>query len=299
MGSKSSSAAHAGAKERKILDFDPEDLVIVEDPNADLADDRGQESIPESFIRNLKVFGVRESITVKKNPETGKTEVVNGRKRTLGLREANKRIKKEGGEPWRIPAVPHRGTSGDSIGLMLMLNHQRFDESPMNTAKKIARMLDRGKTEEDVALCIGKSVATVKNLVALLDAPAVVRHAVESEKITVSDGYKLAKLDVDDAKKKVAQLIEHAPRTPGKKRSKNAGKARAIVGGGKDKKPAASSGGGNHDGMRAVNQVENLKRELEEAKEGPGRDAAIKVAAWVLGDDSLGGFKGLIAAVVG
>lgn len=293
---KRSSDAHSGAKEVKILSFDPDDLVIVDDPAADLADDRGQEMPPESFILNLMHYGVLQSITVKKNNETSKTEVVDGRKRTLGLREANKRLKKKGEEPWRIPAVPKRGTSGEAIGMMISANTQRFEESPLGLAKKIARAIDRGRSEEEVARDIGRSVATVKNMLKLLDAPAAVRHAVESGKISTSDGYKLSGMEVDEAKKKVAELIEHAPRTPGKKRSKNASKARDIVSGAKGSKAkpsktnSVSSTSANHEGMRAVNQVENLKRELEErdVKES-GSDAlsrgAIVALQWVLGQD--------------
>lgn len=267
---KRSSEAHEGAVEKKILAFDPEVLTIVEEEGADLADDRSKEPPPESFILNIMHYGVRQPITVRKNPETGKTEVVDGRKRVLGCREANKRLKKRGDEPWRVSAVPARAGSGDAIGLMITLNEQRVEDSPLNLAKKCARMMERGKTEEEVALAIGKSTATLKNMLGLLDAPAVVRHAVENGKVSVSDGYKLSKLSVDDAKKKVGQLLAHAPRTPGKKRSPNARKAREIVGGAT----------GSHEGMRAINQVENLKREL-----GEEHAEAVSALQWVLGED--------------
>jgi hypothetical protein len=65
------------------------------------------------------------------------------------------------------------------------------------------------------------------------DDVVAVRNAVDAGKITTSDAYKLAREEPEEAKKRVAELIEHAPRTPGKKRSKNAKKARAIVHGGK------------------------------------------------------------------
>ena len=277
---KRSSEAHHGAKDRKILDFDPEDLVIVESDDDVLSDDRSKTMPSEGFIRNLEHYGVKQSISVRKYPETGKTEVVDGRKRVLGLREANRRLKKRGEEPWRILAKPERGSDGDMIGIMVSMNEQREEDSPLNRAKKAARMLDRGKTEEEVALAFGVSGATIKNMVKLLDAPAAVRHAVESGKITTSDGYKLTRLEPDEAKKKVAELVEHAPRTPGKKRSKNAKKAREIVSGKKAAAPvekAAPSGS-----MRSENQVENLKRELENQGRCP---EVVSALAWVLGGD--------------
>jgi len=307
MASKRSSEAHAGAKEVKILSFDPEDLVIVgiddkADGDADLADARATEEIPEEFILNLMHYGVLEDIRVKKNAKTGKTEVVDGRKRTLGLREANKRLKKKGDETWRIDAKPWRGASAETIGVMISTNAHRFEESPLGPAKKAARMLERGASEEDVALAIGKSVATVRNLISYIDAPAVVRNATESGKISISDAYKLSRLEVGEAKKKVEALIKHAPRVPGKKRSKNAAKARAIVDAGKKGKKgkktakstpssSASTSKDVFDETRAPNVVENVLRELQErdlteAGGGALTKGAIVALQWVLGDDA-------------
>jgi hypothetical protein len=119
---------------------------------------------------------------------------------------------------------------------MLSANEHATEDSPLNRAKKAQRYIDLGRDPSEVATIFGISTASVKNLLSLIEAPAAVRGAVESGKISVSDGYRLAKLEPSDARKKVAELVEHAPRTPGKKRSKNAAKARAIVGG----KPAAA-----------------------------------------------------------
>jgi ParB family chromosome partitioning protein len=103
----------------------------------------------------------------------------------------------------------------------------------MNRAKKAQRYIDLGRDEKEIAVLFGVSESTIKNMLKLLDAPAAVRNAVDAGKITTSDAYKLAREEPEEAKKRVAELIEKAPRTPGKKRSKNAKKARAIVRGGK------------------------------------------------------------------
>lgn len=100
----------------------------------------------------------------------------------------------------------------------------------MARAKKAQRYIEAGRDETEIAALFGMSVASVKNMLRLLDAPAAVRHAVDAGKITVSDGYKLAREEPEEAKKKLGKLMEQAPRTPGKKRSKNAKKARAIMG---------------------------------------------------------------------
>ena len=176
--------------------------------------------------------GVLEPITVIRNPESGKVEVVIGRQRVKAAREANKLLKKQGLEPIRVPAMIARASSHRAMGMLISENEHRQDDTPLGKAKKAQRYIDLGRDESEIAVLFGISKASVKNLLSLLDAPAAVRNAVETGKISTSDGYKLAKLEPGEAKEKVAELVEHAPRVPGKKRSKNASKAREIVGGG-------------------------------------------------------------------
>src|ERR1019366_5839873 len=96
-----------------------------------------------------------------------------------------------------------------------------------------------------------------KNLVKLLDAPAVVRNAEASGKITTSDAYKLAREEPEKAKEMLTELLTHAPRTPGKKRSKNAKKARAITSKGKKGKKTAPAAEAAEPSVRETKKAEN------------------------------------------
>jgi len=224
--------------------FDPDDLVLVTDEKSPLYDERVHLEVSESLVLNMMHApdgvpqGVLEPITVARNTETGKVEVVIGRQRVKAAREANKRLKKQGVEQFRVPAMIQRVNAYRGMGMIISENEHRQDDTPLGRARKMQRYLELGRDESEVAVLFGVSAASVKNLLSLLDAPAAVRNAVEAGKITVSDGYKLAKLDPAEAREKVAELQEKAPRTPGKKRSKNAGKAREIVGGPKISKKA-------------------------------------------------------------
>lgn len=220
--------------------FDPDDLVIVTDEKSPLYDDRSKLPIDEALVLNIMFApdgvpqGVLEPINVLRNAETGKVEVIDGRQRVKAAREANKRLKKQGLEQVRVPAMVQRANAHRAMGMLISANEHRQDDTPLGRAKKAQRYLDLGRDHKEIAVLFGISEASVKNLLSLLDAPTAVRNAVESGKISTSDGYKLAKLDPGEAKEKVAELVEHAPRTPGKKRSKNAGKAREIVNGKKE-----------------------------------------------------------------
>jgi ParB family chromosome partitioning protein len=222
--------------------FDPEDLVLVMDEKSPLYDDRVDLPIDEALVLNIMFApdgvpqGVLEPINGLRNSETGKVEVIDGRQRVKAAREANKRLKKMGMEPVWVPAMLKRANAHSAMGMLISSNEHRQNDTPLGKAKKAQRYIDLGRSEEEIATLFGISKASVKNLLSLLDAPITVQKAVESGKITVSDGYKLAKLDPAEAREKVAELQEHAPRTPGKKRSGNAKKAREIVSGNKEPK---------------------------------------------------------------
>jgi ParB family chromosome partitioning protein len=219
--------------------FDPDDLVLVIDEKSPLYDERVHLPIDENLVLNMMFApdnvpqGVLEPITVARNTETGKVEVVIGRQRVKAAREANKRLKKAGLEQIRIPAMVQRVNPHRGMGMIISENEHRQNDTPLGRARKMQRYLDLGRDESEIAVLFGISAASVKNALALLDAPAAVRNAVETGKISTSDGYKLSKLEPGEAKERVAELIEHAPRTPGKKRSKNAKKAQEIVSDGK------------------------------------------------------------------
>jgi len=220
--------------------FDPDDLVLVNDEKSPLYDERVNLPIDENLVLNIMFApdgvpqGVLEPINGTRNSETGKVEVIDGRQRVKAAREANKRLKKAGMEPVWVPCMLKRTNAHGAMGMLISSNEHRQNDTPLGKAQKAQRYLALGRDESEVATLLGISTASVKNLLSLLDAPAAVRNAVESGKISTSDGYKLARLDPGEARTKVAELMEHAPRTPGKKRSGNAKKAREIVSGNKE-----------------------------------------------------------------
>jgi ParB family transcriptional regulator, chromosome partitioning protein len=230
--------------------FDPEDLVLVTDEKSPLYDERIDLPVEEALVLNIMFVpaggtipqGVLEPINAMRNTETGKVEVIDGRQRVKAAREANKRLKKQGLEPIWVPAMLKKTTGHGAMGMLISSNELRRDDTPLGRAKKMQRYIDLGRDASEIATLFGISAASVKNSLSLLDAPAAVRNAVETGKISTSDGYKLARLEPAEAKEKVEELIEQAPRTPGKKRSKNAKKAREIVSNGKEPKSISKKG---------------------------------------------------------
>jgi ParB family transcriptional regulator, chromosome partitioning protein len=249
--------------------FDPNDVVLVEDKQSVLYDERVDNDFKESLVLNMMYApdgevpqGVLKVCLGRRNPETGKVEIIDGRQRTKAAREANKRLKKQGIEPIRLPVHLRRSNDSRLMAALISSNEHATEDSPMNKARKAQRYIEQGHDEGEVSVLLGVSTSTVKNLLRLLDAPAVVRNAVDAGKITASDGYKLSREEPAEAKKKLDKLLEHAPRTPGKKRSPNARKAREVMGRPEPKAPTGGGGGApSEPSARGIKKIEDATAE--------------------------------------
>lgn len=286
---KNSKDAYGAVGESKVLHFDPGDLLVVDDPKHALYDERVDMPLSAELVANILHHGrVLEPVIVRKNPETGKLEVVAGRQRVRAVREIQKRgdifkalperlQQKRGKDAWRVPALIDRAKDDDLAEVMVSENEIRLSDSPMVRAEKMRRLLGRGKTENELTVLFGCSPQTVKNTLGLLDATATVRKAVDSGRISVKAAYSLAKMQPAEQKERVAALLTEAPTTPGKK-NKKARRAREIV----DGKPV----------FRSEKDVKKLRDELattESIKENY-RHAALATLDWVMGFDTIGQF---------
>lgn len=263
---KNSKDVYGARGKTNVLMFDPEDLVLVEEPGHPLYDDRVKLPVSESLVRNIMYHGVLETIVVRKNPETGKTEVVAGRQRVKAVREANRRLREQGAEPIMIPATVRRGDDGSLAGVMVSENEQREDDTPLGRAKKMSNLLALGKTEEDLCILFGCTKTTVKNSLALLECCAAVKSAVEAGKITVTSAYELSKLEPEEQRTTVEKMIAESEGEKGHKRSR---KQREAAG--KKVRPTAK-------------QIENYRAEIKDNCSDPAfRTVALAMLGWALG----------------
>ena len=215
--SKNSKDVYGAKGKTNVLMFDPEDLVLVEDPAHPLFDERVKLPVSENLVRNIMHQGVIETVVVRKNPETGKTEVVAGRQRVKATREANRRIREQGGEPILVPATIRRGDDGALAGIMVSENEIREDDTPLGRAKKMERLLSRGKSEDELAILFGCTKATIKNSLALLECCAPVRNAVEEGEINVTAAYDLSKLDAEAQRTTLDKMLTAGASATGKR----------------------------------------------------------------------------------
>lgn len=272
---KSSVDTYGASGQSKVMHFKPEDLVLVTSEKHALFDDRATQDISDDFIANVDFYGIIEPVVVRKNPEDGKIEIVAGRQRVRAAIEVNKRRKKRGDKLILVPAIVKRGEDISMMGIMATENEARVANTPMQRAKLMQRMLDRGATEKDVAVSMSCSIATVKNHLGLMEAPAAVRNAVQTGRVSAAVGYKLAKLPAAEAKAKLAEATDKAPREKGKRTGSTKRQLEVVT------------------GVKAVTllksraDIEAMRDIIEENDDIAGEFKRVMVAVcnWTLGDE--------------
>lgn len=269
MSTKNSKDLYNADGRTNLFSFDPEKLIIVEDRNHPLYDERIHLPLDEALVANIQHHGVIEPVILRKNPESGLLEVVDGRQRVRCSREANKRNKKQGFEPILVPAIVQRGEDSKMAGIMVSANELRTEDTPMNRARKMSKLKDLGNDDDRLALLFGVSKQTVKNYLALLEVSSAVRNAVDSGKIPVSEAYKLAKLDAPQQKETIEKMLAAAATATGGKRRR---------------RRAMSEASGTGPKLRGKREVDTFLEKIEEKCSDPAyKAAAVSVLKWVLG----------------
>lgn len=183
----------------------PEDLMIVTDPKHFLYDERVKLPLDENMVRNIMAFGVKEAILINKDGDN--LLVVNGRQRTTHAVEANKRLREQGKEAMKVKVLLEKGTEADLFGITAFTNEFRRDDSPIGKAAKAQKLIDLGKTEEEVRVVFGVSKATLDNWLALNNASAPVRKAVEGGRVSATAAAAIAQLPREQQEPELEKAI--------------------------------------------------------------------------------------------
>lgn len=196
--------AIVGASRLNAFSVDPKSLTIITDEQSPLYDERINLPLNENLVLNVAAFGVKQPVIITKDGDT--LVVVDGRQRVRAAVEANRRLKKEGKEPLRIPVMLQRGDDADLFGMSIFLNEQRQNDSMLTKAGKAQRLLNLGRSEDEVAVVFGTSSAAIRQWVKLFDLAPQVRAAVETGEISASAAAKLAPLKKSEQVEKLADL---------------------------------------------------------------------------------------------
>lgn len=201
------------APRESIFKVLPEDIIVIgidteHGPEHPLYDKTFRHEIHEPTVLNIMDLGVDQTCSVWKDPDLDAYVAVDGRRRILHAREANKRLKKNNEVAVRVPVRIRKGAPALMERVSAALNSVRMDESPTTKAAKIARMLRRnGGDVNEVAITMGCTVQTVKTYEKLDNLPAKVKRAVDDGKISGTAAVKLDGLPKDEMESTLDKLI--------------------------------------------------------------------------------------------
>lgn len=221
-----------GASRLNAFAMDPEDLILIEDKAHPLYDPRVNLPINEGMVRSIMQNNVIKAIIVRKDGKN--IEVVDGRQRTKAACEANRRLKKEGRDPLRVPVMVRRGDDGDLFGVTIATNEHRTSDDVVTKANKALRFVQQlGRSEKEAAIHFGVSEQSIRMWFKLLDTAPQVQKAVADGSLGFVDAVKkLADLPREQQLAELPKLVESSTKrtktdTNGVKRKTQAGVSRA------------------------------------------------------------------------
>ena len=147
-------------------------------------EDRLHAPLNEAMVLSMMHMGVRKTIFVRRDGPH--YEVVDGRRRVLHAREANRRRIKQGEEPIQLRFEIKQGSDDQLFAMSRVDNRHHMDESPLATAEAAALMSEK-MSEDQVAAILGIGVPMLRLYLSLNDLVPEVRSAI-TDGIEISPG---------------------------------------------------------------------------------------------------------------
>lgn len=220
------------AKRRTMWSFNPNDPVIIgvdtkDGPEHELYDERAFLPLVEETVVNFMAVGVLEPIVVRRSPK-GKAEVVDGRRRVLHAREANRRLKKLGEPLLKLMAVAKDGDEVFYQKIAIALNELRESDAVMTKVEKCARLLARnGGDLKEAQIAFGVTKQAINQWMKIHGLAKKVKNAIARGEIAPTAAAQLSELTREEQVEQLNKLL--------------AGGAGATKKNGKKKRPTASS----------------------------------------------------------
>jgi ParB family chromosome partitioning protein len=162
--------------------------------------DMREESLAE-LAESIRAQGVVQPIVVRPLPATGggetQYEIVAGERRWRAAQLAGLAT---------IPAVIRDIPDEAAVAVALIENIQRENLNPIEEARSLHRLIEEfGLTHADAAQAVGRSRATVTNLLRLLELPRAVRELLEARRLDMGHARALLGLESPEIALDVAQ----------------------------------------------------------------------------------------------
>ena len=153
----------------------------------------------QELANSIRAQGIVQPIVVRPLGDSGRYELIAGERRwraaqLVGLQEL----------PAIVKSVPDR----TAMSIALIENIQREQLNPLEEAQALQRLLNEfGMTHQEVAEAIGRSRATVSNLLRLLELGTETRSLLEAGQIEMGHARALLALQGPDQSRLAAQVV--------------------------------------------------------------------------------------------
>ena len=184
-----------------LLMLRPEDLIVV---GVDTAHQQGQHvlwdaraflPLEEALVESIREHGVQKPVFVRQ-AEDG-WEVVDGRRRVMHAREANRRRAADGEPLVEVRCLPKRGSEAHLYGVSRLANRGHLEEDPLQTALAAARLVEQGHSRTAVAAYLTCSTSMLAIYLGLLQLHPTIQADVSGGVVSLTAAAKLASLPQD------------------------------------------------------------------------------------------------------
>jgi ParB family chromosome partitioning protein len=226
-------------------------------------DDMRNDSL-EDLANSIKAQGVVQPIVVRRIGKTGNTqryEIIAGERRWRAAQLA---------ELQEIPAVIREVSDEDAIAMALIENIQRENLNPLEEARALDRLIrEFDLTHAEAAQAVGRSRASVSNLLRLQDLSEKVKPLLEERKLEM--GHARALLAIGNAVQQLDAARQVVKKGLSVRETERLVK-RMLEGG--DKKPAKTETSANGDIRRLERDVSDklgARVRLQHTRKGSGK----------------------------
>lgn len=175
---------------------DPEDIYLETRPGHKHYDSRSLLPPDEREVKYMTKHGVVLPIVVEKCGDLA--VAVDGRRRVVNAREANRQLKEAGGTLIRVKVIVKQGDALNLFETMIVTNEHRREVDAVGQALLMQEYLERGKTEEEAAELWGVTTKTIQNRIKLLSLCEEARQALAAGTLTLTRALRLANLSHDE-----------------------------------------------------------------------------------------------------
>lgn len=153
----------------------------------------------EELAESIKTQGLVQPVVVRPLAKADRYELIAGERRWRATQLAGLAT---------IPAIVRTLEDQSALALALIENIQREDLNPLEEAVAIKRLIDEFElTHAEAASAVGRSRASVSNLLRLLELDGVVRQLIEKRQIDMGHARALLTLETKDQVRAAHEIV--------------------------------------------------------------------------------------------